>query len=94
MSRSYRKPFTAVTGVASAHADKTMAARCMRRKQNLWLRNLVDYDSALMPHRSECTFNNTWCWGRDGGQFPVFPYDRYVAPTGSAHRDWVKLQRK
>ena len=43
MSRSYRKPYTAITGVSSAHHDKKTAVRGMRRRQNAWLRNLDDF---------------------------------------------------
>ena len=34
MSRSYRKPYAAVTGTKSAHKDKKMAARGVRRRQD------------------------------------------------------------
>ncbi len=68
MSRSYRKPYCAVTGYSSAKEDKRRAARGMRRTQDQWLRKLDDHDSALVPHRLECTWNNVWCWDRDGNQ--------------------------
>ncbi len=42
MSRSYRKPYTAITGTKSAHADKKVAARGVRRRQNQWLYTLKD----------------------------------------------------
>jgi len=40
MSRSYRRPYAAITGTASAKDDKRMAQRGIRRKQNLTLKNL------------------------------------------------------
>jgi len=42
VSRSYRKPYTAITGTKSAHADKKVAARGVRRRQNQWLYTLKD----------------------------------------------------
>jgi hypothetical protein len=85
MSRSYRKPYCAITGCNSAKADKEWAARGVRRTQNQWLRKLDDHDTALVPHRLECTWNNVWCWGRDGKQ-------RWQSP--STDRWYRKLQRK
>ena len=94
MSRSYRKPYTAITGVRSAHHDKKTAARGMRRKQNAWLRTLEDFDRALVPHRLECAFNNTWSWSRDGGQFLTFPDSRDPGDLDRARSYWLKLHRK
>jgi hypothetical protein len=68
MSRSYRKPYSAITGVSSAKSDKRLAARGVRRRQNQWLKTLEDFDTALVPHRYECHWNDTWCWKRDGSQ--------------------------
>ncbi len=68
MSRSYRRPFAAITGLASAKSDKQMAHRGVRRKQNQALRTCCDFESFLLPHRLECHWNNTYCWGRDGAQ--------------------------
>lgn len=68
MSRSYRRPFAAITGLASAKSDKQMAHRGVRRKQNLALKTCLDYDSLLLPHRLECHWNDTYNWGRDGAQ--------------------------
>jgi len=85
---------TAITGVRPAHDDKKTAARGMRRKQTAWLRNLKDFDRALVPHRLECAFNNTYLWGRDGCQFLTFPYSRYLSCADLAYNRWVKLQRK
>jgi len=47
VSRSYRKPYTAVTGTKSAHVDKKVAARGLRRRQNQWLYTLSDLEEGL-----------------------------------------------
>jgi hypothetical protein len=57
----------------------------VRRTQEQWLRKLEDYESALAPHRLECTWNNVWSWARDGKQ-------RLQLPSPCA---WYReLQRK
>jgi len=68
MSRSYRRPFAAITGTASAKDDKRLAHRGLRRKQNLALKICADYENLLPPHFLECPWNNNYCWGRDGAQ--------------------------
>jgi hypothetical protein len=68
MSRSYRRPYAAITGLASAKSDKQLAHRGVRRKQNLALKICADYESLLLPHRLECHWNDTYNWGRDGAQ--------------------------
>ena len=68
MSRSYRRPFAAVTGTASAKQDKRMAHRGVRQKQKLALKTCGHYEDLLLPHHLECSWNNIYCWGRDGGQ--------------------------
>jgi hypothetical protein len=68
MSRSYRRPYAAITGLASAKSDKQLAHRGVRRKQNLALKICTDYENLLLPHPFECHWNNNYCWGRDGGQ--------------------------
>ena len=68
MSRSYRRPFAAITGLGSARSDKQLAHRGVRRKQNLVLKTCQDPDTLLLPHFLECAWNNTYAWGRDGGQ--------------------------
>jgi hypothetical protein len=68
MSRSIRRPFAAITGTASAKDDKRMAHRGVRRKQNIALKTCADYEDFLVPHRLECAWNDTYCWGRDGAQ--------------------------
>jgi len=68
MSRSYRRPFAAITGLGSARSDKQLAHRGVRRKQNLALKTAQDHNNLLLPHVLECPWNNTYAWGRDGGQ--------------------------
>jgi hypothetical protein len=68
MSRSTRRPFAAITGTASAKDDKRMAHRCVRRRQNSAVKNCVDYEDFLVPHRLQCAWNDNYCWGRDGAQ--------------------------
>lgn len=72
MSKSYRKPYSPVTGARSAHDDKTVAARSLRRTQNFALRiavlNNVDWDEFLMPDIYECPNNEVYGWARDGSQ--------------------------
>ena len=68
MSRSYRRPFAAITGLASAKNDKLLAHRGVRRKQNHALKTCTDYEDFFTPHRLECHWNDTYNWGRDGAQ--------------------------
>jgi hypothetical protein len=68
MSRSYRRPYAAITGTASAKSDKQFAHRGVRRKQNLALKTCADFENLILPHRLECHWNNTYNWGRDGAQ--------------------------
>jgi hypothetical protein len=83
MSRSYRRPYAAITGVASAKWDKQLAHRGVRRGQVLALKTCLDYDNLLLPHPLECAWNNNYCWGRDGAQSyrgkPHDPNDNYGA---------------
>jgi hypothetical protein len=94
VSRSYRKPYTAITGLPRSHDDKKKASRGVRSRQNAWLRNLKDYDLALIPHRHECAFNNTYLWARDGKQFLVSPHSRMNCSDDLARNRWIKLRRK
>lgn len=84
MSRSYRRPFAAVTGVRSAKQDKQMANRAVRRRQNQYLKILGDVEEVFLPHRLECSHNNVYSWGRDGRQ-------RYQIPD---HRCWSRYVAK
>lgn len=72
MSKSYRKPYCAVTGLRRAHRDKTDAARSLRRTQNYALRRAlasnVDWDEFLLPDIYECPNNEVYVWSRDGNQ--------------------------
>jgi hypothetical protein len=89
MSRSYRRPWQAVTGRTSAARDKITAARGVRRRQNQWLFQLakqpleVVEQAALVPHRRECAWNDVWSWKRDGTQ-------HYAVP---AHQSWSDYRR-
>ena len=95
MSRSYRKPYTAVTGTKSAHADKKVAARGVRRRQNQWLYTSERPGGRVNPgHRLECAFNNTYDWGRDGCQYLVFPDCQDADRYDFMYRYWLKLHRK
>ena len=60
MSRSYRRPYAPITGLASAKNDKRIAHRGVRRKQNLALKTFIDYENLLLPHCLECAWNNTY----------------------------------
>lgn len=73
MSRSYRKPYAAITGTKSAKQDKILAHRGVRRAQNHALRVCQDYEELIMPHKLECAWNNNYSWGRDGKQSLHFP---------------------
>jgi hypothetical protein len=92
MGRSYRRPFAAITGTASAKSDKQMAHRGVRRKQIHALKTCADYENLFLPHRFECPWNNTWCWGRDGAQC----YLGWMRDSGEGYfRKWYqKVLRK
>jgi hypothetical protein len=92
MSRSFRRPYAAITGTASAKSDKQLAHRGVRRKQNLSIKTCLNFEELLLPHPLECPWNNTWCWGRDGAQ-------RYLGSMRDAKRDssleyYLKMLRK
>jgi len=92
MSRSYRRPFAAITGAASAKSDKQMAHRGLRRKQNFALKTCADWEKFLPPHRHECHWNNTYNWSRDGAQC----YLGWMRDSGETDfRNWYqKVLRK
>lgn len=94
MSRSYRKPYAAIAGPASAHTDKKMAARGLRRRLNQWLHTLDDHEAALTPHRLECSHNNTWTWARDGCQHLVWGLYGPDPERARTYKYWIKLHRK
>lgn len=68
MSRSYRRPYVAITGLSSSKWDKKTAHRGVRRKQNIALKTCNHFDNFLAPNRLECHWNDTYSWGRDGAQ--------------------------
>ena len=92
MSRSYRRPFAAITGLSSAKWDKQMAHRGVRRKQNLALKTCGEFEDLLLPHRLECPWNNTYNWGRDGAQ----SYFGYLCNNNDGYEQkyYLKLVRK
>jgi hypothetical protein len=92
MSRSYRRPFAAITDLASAKWDKQMAHCGVRREQNLALKTCADYVDFLAPHRLECAWNNTYAWGRDGAQCYNSPW--FESDDEFGLRYYRKLLRK
>ena len=102
MSRSYRKPYAAVTGTISAKDDKTRAARGVRHSQNYYLRKILQdnlIDEILIPHRLECSSNEVYNWTRDGKKHRQFPTSRPGRPdnghgTEDTYRYWLRLRRK
>jgi hypothetical protein len=102
MSRSYRKPYAAVTGTVSAKDDKIRAARRVRHVQKYYLRKILLHDlldQFLIPHRLDCPGNEVYSWRRDGKQRLQFPTPRPGHPDDrcgaeSAYRYWLKLRRK
>jgi hypothetical protein len=76
MGKSYRKPYSAITGVGSAKDDKRIARRALRRMENQRIRNCEDFELLYMPDRLDAAYNDVWSWGRDGKQVlqspPVF----------------------
>jgi len=68
MGKSYRKPYAAITGLRSAAHDKMVARRCWRRAQEQALRDCKDWEELVVPKRLEASFNEVYCWGRDGKQ--------------------------
>lgn len=73
MSKSYRRPYSAVCGSDSAAWDKYFAHRGVRRSQKLALKMCSDWDEFLIPHKYECSHNEVYGWSRDGNQTYRFP---------------------
>jgi hypothetical protein len=92
MSRSYRRPYAAITGLASAKSDKQMAHRGVRRKQDQALKTCADFEGFLLPHVLECHWNNNYIWGRDGAQCDC-SYLRHSEEEWDQEH-YRKLQRK
>ena len=88
MSRSYKHhPFAAICVGGSAHYDKTLAARGVRRahRQSLHIALHIQEFDVVLPHRLQCTHNNTYSWCRDGSQrwcgLTARDWDRYIQAT-------------
>jgi hypothetical protein len=74
MSKSYRKPYTSITGSKSSASDKQIASRAVRRTQNRWTQRSIDIEEGSpTPHRLECSHNDVWGWNRDGGKYHIKP---------------------
>jgi hypothetical protein len=88
MSRSFKhQPFAAICGNGSSQYDKTHAARGVRRRCRHELHKALrseEFD-VLLPHKRECTHNNTYDWNRDGSQhycgLSAKDWQRYIAAT-------------
>lgn len=98
MGKSYRKPYSSVTGNRSAHKDKTDAARSLRRTQNHALRNAlannVDWDEFLLPDIYECAGNEVYGWTRDGNQSLWEPSRQYNNPFAYVcSPTWMTLEQ-
>lgn len=109
MSHSYRKPYSSACGYACNSADKRMAARGVRRTQNVYLRTQIKYnefDDFLIPHRLESPWNNTYSWSSDGLPHllkPISLYfyglmiagDKIATSIFESHKQWYeRIQRK
>lgn len=89
MGKSYRRPYSAITGTRSAKKDKQMGARGMRRAQDQSLKGVADWDEWLLPDIYECKGNETYSWGRDGCQSL-----RDKPPTIHAWEDYDKEMKE
>lgn len=89
MSKSYRRPYCAIAGGPSAKKDKQLAARGVRAAHKKKLKQAIDWDEFLPPHRREASHNNVSSWSRDGKQ-------RYQAhrPTIHSWEDYDKELQK
>jgi len=99
MSKSYRKPYCAITGIRSAADDKKVARRAWRRAQNQAIRDCKDredFEELVMPKRLEASFNDVWGWGRDGKQSLQFPpvLEKFWPWTFSTAEEWLERQLK
>lgn len=96
MSRSYKKPYSAITTCDSAKDDKILAHRGVRRAGKKALRDMFRFEDfeIPMPHRLECSWNNTYLWGRDGGKiYWSRPSENENNPFWTL-AEWLKVQRK
>jgi len=82
MGKSYRKPYVFMTkGVRESHAyDKKIASRSFRRMADRDLRNCLDWDELLTPHRFEANHNNVYSWAGDGHAQLNTPWPRSNDP--------------
>jgi hypothetical protein len=92
MSRSYRRPYAAITGLASAKSDKQLAHRGVRRKHNQALITCIDFEDFLLPHALECPWNNNYIWTRDGAK----RFRGYLCRSSQEHdrKYYQKILRK
>lgn len=98
MSRSRKKnPFWSVCG--TDRDDKPMGRRGVRRRQNQFLKGVTggqnqELENLLLPHRYECSHNQTYTWGRDGGQiwWGVKSSDIFYHGSIEAAREKLKVQ--
>lgn len=91
MSRSYRRPYAAITGTKSAKDDKRIARQRVRRAENQAIRDCKDFEELMMPERYECAYNDVWGWGRDGKQslhFPPNPKPEFS--PWRTEKDWIE----
>lgn len=86
MSRSVKKPYHAITCCESAKQDKQLAHRGERRAHKHALRTTTDFDDFTPPNRRECSWNNTYSWGRDGAQ--------HYWPTRHSAEEVERITRK
>ena len=105
MSRSYKhQPFMAICGGGSAKHDKALAHRGIRQANRSAIINAAkqqDFQDFLAPHKFECSWNDTYCWGRDGNQIyqalSAQDRSRYLEsePDGQWPPDWyIRMMRK
>jgi hypothetical protein len=93
MSRSYRRPYSAITGIKSAADDKRIARRSWRRAQEQAIRDCADWEELVIPLRLEAAFNDVWSWGRDGHQSLQFP-PQPPKDDSEFERQWFEMRTK
>lgn len=96
MGKSYRRPYSAITGCKSAKHDKMVARRCWRRAQEQAIRDCIDWEELVIPKRLEASFNEVYSWGRDGKQtlqFPPKPKTSWVYTFMTAEEWYLRQMR-
>jgi hypothetical protein len=75
MSRSYRRPYAAITGfrVPAGTSSKPRAACAGVSTSGCTIQCAKGGEFELVPHRLECQHNDVWCWDCDGKQRLRFP---------------------